>query len=287
MEIKYWFDKDTNTFTYCVYDAVTKDAVVIDSVWNFDQASGTLKKTAVELVKDFIEARALTLHYILETHAHADHVTGAQPLKKIFPEAKIGAGKRILDVQKVFKTVLNLGEKFAVDGRQFDALFDDGQDFKAGNLTLKVIATPGHTPACVSYLIGDAVFVGDALFMPDYGTGRCDFPDGNAEALFNSIQKLYALPDSTRVFTGHDYMPNGRPTAWESTIGSQKRDNIQLKCETTKEQYVTLRQARDKTLTAPKLLFPSIQINIAAGHLPMPEEQGQSFLKLPITVIEL
>ena len=229
----------------------------------------------------------LKLHYILETHAHADHVTGAQPLKKIFPAAKIGVGTRILEVQKVFKSILNLGEKFFVDGRQFDELFVDGDEFKAGSLNLKVIATPGHTPACVSYLIGDAVFVGDALFMPDYGTGRCDFPDGNAAALFNSIQKLYGLSDSTRVFTGHDYMPNGRPTSWESTIKTQKRDNIQLTGETTKEQFVALRQARDKTLTAPKLLFPSIQINIAAGHLPQNEENGKSYLKLPITIVEL
>ena len=287
MEIKCWFDKDTNTFTYCVYDGVTLDAVVIDSVWNFDQASGTLKKTSIECVKDFIETMCLKLHYILETHAHADHVTGAQPLKKIFSAAKIGVGTRILEVQKVFKSILNLGEKFFVDGRQFDELFVDGDEFKAGSLNLKVIATPGHTPACVSYLIGDAVFVGDALFMPDYGTGRCDFPDGNAAALFNSIQKLYGLSDSTRVFTGHDYMPNGRPTSWESTIKTQKRDNIQLTGETTKEQFVALRQARDKTLTAPKLLFPSIQINIAAGHLPQNEENGKSYLKLPITIVEL
>lgn len=287
MEIKCWFDKDTNTFTYCVYDSATKDAVVIDTVWNFDQASGTLKNTAIALTKEFIQTRGLRLHFILETHAHADHITAAQPLKALFPDAKIGVGAHISEVQKAFKSILNLEEKFAVDGRQFDVLFVDGQEFKAGSIELKVIATPGHTPACVSYLIGDAVFVGDALFMPDYGTGRCDFPEGHAEALFNSVQKLYKLPDSTRVFTGHDYMPNGRPTAWESTIGAQKRDNIQLTGTTTKEQYVALREARDKTLSTPKLLFPSIQINIAAGHLPQPEKNGQTYIKLPIAAIEL
>jgi glyoxylase-like metal-dependent hydrolase (beta-lactamase superfamily II) len=236
MDIKCWFDPETNTLTYCVYDRETKDAVLIDTVWNYDQPSGNLKNSSIDLTRQFVESLNLNPRLILETHAHADHITGAQPLKRLYPNAKIGIGTGISEVQKTFKSILNFDEQFPVDGRQFDLLFVDGDEVKAGSLTFKVIATPGHTPACVSYLIEDALFVGDALFMPDYGTGRCDFPDGSAEALFDSIQKLYQLPESTRVFTGHDYMPNGRPTLWESTIGEHKRDNIQLPETTSKAQ---------------------------------------------------
>lgn len=285
MQIKTWFDKDTSTLTYCVYDDATKDAVVIDSVWDFDPASGSIRLNSVNEVKEFLKSQNLKLHYILETHAHADHLTGAQPLKKNFPQAKVAMGARIVDVQKAFKTVFNLGEHFTADGRQFDVLLNDGSETKAGSLTIKTIFTPGHTPACASYLIGDAVFTGDALFMPDSGTGRCDFPAGSAELLFESIQKLYQLPDSTRVFTGHDYQPNGRPLRYESTIGEEKKSNIQLKDITTKEEFVAFRTARDKTLSAPRLLLPSIQVNIDAGRLPAPESNGKSYLKTPLKPI--
>ncbi len=282
MQIKSWFDKDTSTLTYCVYDKTTKDAIVIDSVWDYDLASGSLRMTSVHQVADFIRSEDLKLHFILETHAHADHITGAQPLKKLFPNAKVAMGQRITEVQKAFKGVFNFGDHFAVDGRQFDLLLADGSEIKAGALTLKTIFTPGHTPACVTYLIGDALFTGDALFMPDSGTGRCDFPAGSAEALFESIQKLYRLPDSTRVFTGHDYQPNGRPLKFESTIGEQKSSNIQIKESTSKTDYVTFRDGRDKTLSAPRLLFPSIQVNADGGHLPAPESNGSCYLKMPI-----
>jgi glyoxylase-like metal-dependent hydrolase (beta-lactamase superfamily II) len=285
MQIKTWFDKDTYTLTYCVYDAATKDAVVIDAVWDYDQASGAIRQNSVNEVTEFIKSQQLKLHYILETHAHADHLTGAQPLKKNFPEAKVAIGSGIVEVQKVFKSVFNLGDHFAVDGRQFDVLLADGSETKAGSLTIKTMFTPGHTPACASYLIGDAVFTGDALFMPDSGTGRCDFPAGSAELLFDSIQKLYKLPDSTRLFTGHDYQPNGRPLSFESTIGEQKKSNIQLKDTTSKAEYVAFRTARDKTLSAPRLLLPSIQVNIDAGRLPAPESNGKSYLKTPLKLI--
>ena len=282
MQIKTWFDKGTYTLTYCVYDSATNDAIVIDSVWDYDPASGAIRLDSVNEVTEFIKANNLNLHYILETHAHADHLTGAQPLKKNFPHAKVAIGARIVDVQKVFKTVFNLDDHFIADGRQFDVLLTEGSETKAGSLTFKTIFTPGHTPACASYLIGDVVFTGDALFMPDSGTGRCDFPSGSAELLFESIQKLYQLPDSTRVFTAHDYQPNGRPLRYESTIGEEKRSNIQLKDNTTKAEFVAFRTARDKTLSAPRLLLPSIQVNIDAGHLPAPESNGKSYLKMPL-----
>lgn len=282
MQIKTWFDKDTYTLTYCVYDDVTKDAVLIDSVWDYDPASGSIRLNSVNEVTEFIKNQNLNLHYILETHAHADHLTGAQPLKRNFPTAKVAIGAGIIEVQKVFKNVFNLGEHFTADGRQFDVLLNDGSETKAGSLTVRTIFTPGHTPACVSYLIGDAVFTGDALFMPDSGTGRCDFPSASAEKLFESIQKLYNLPDSTRVFTGHDYQPNGRALRYESTIGEEKSSNIQLKNTTTKAEFVAFRTARDKTLSAPRLLFPSIQVNIDGGKLPPAESNGKSYLKMPL-----
>jgi glyoxylase-like metal-dependent hydrolase (beta-lactamase superfamily II) len=283
MNVKTWFDVDTSTLTYCVYDEGSKDAVVIDPVWDYDQASGKLKTTSVNAVADFIRGAGLKLGLILETHAHADHITGAQPLKKLFPSAKVGIGARITEVQKVFKSIFNLGSEFKVDGSQFDLLLADDSVTKSGSIAVKVMFTPGHTPACASYLIGDLLFVGDAMFMPDSGTGRCDFPEGTAEGLYTSIQKLYKLPDTTRVFTGHDYQPGGRPVQWESTIAEQKRANSHIKSETSKSDYVAMRTARDKTLSAPRLLLPSIQVNADGGMLPRAEANGQSYLKMPIT----
>jgi glyoxylase-like metal-dependent hydrolase (beta-lactamase superfamily II) len=285
MEIKSWFDKDTSTLTYCVFDEKTKDAVVIDSVWNFDPASGALTLNSVLEVAEFIRAHQLTLHLIMETHAHADHVTGAQPLKKIFPAAKIAISARITEVQDVFKRVFNFGDHFATDGRQFDILLKDQSELKAGSLTIKTLFTPGHTPACASFLIGDAIFVGDALFMPDSGTGRCDFPAGSAEDLYDSIQKIYALPESTRFFTGHDYQPSDRDLRFQSTIAESKLSNIHIKKSTSKADYVVFRNGRDKTLSAPKLLLPSIQVNADGGSLPSPESNGQRYIKIPLKEI--
>ncbi len=281
--VKEFFDKATWTLTYVVYDEKTNDALVIDPVWDYDPAASKMSTDSIDIVKKFIDDKKLNVHYILETHAHADHVTGSQVLKKLIPKAKVGIGAKITDVQKVFKDVFNLNPNFATDGSQFDLLLNETEILKAGSLELKTIFTPGHTPACASYLIGDALFTGDALFMPDYGTGRCDFPAGSADDLYTSVHdKIYKLPDSTRVFVGHDYLPNGRGVAFESTIGESKAKNIQLKVETSRDEFVTFRKNRDKTLAAPRLLLPSVQVNIDAGTLPVAENNGTRYLKIPV-----
>lgn len=281
--VKEFFDKATWTLTYVVYDASTKDAVILDPVWDYDPASSKMSTASADEVLDFVQKENLKVHYILETHAHADHVSGSQLLKKKLPGARVGIGARITDVQKVFKNVFNLGGEFKTDGSQFDLLLEEGQPLMAGSLKIETIYTPGHTPACGSYVIGDAVFTGDALFMPDYGTGRCDFPAGSADDLYTSVhEKLYKLPDHYRVFVGHDYLPNGRPLAFESTIGEEKAKNVQLKAETSRQQFVEFRTNRDKGLAAPRLLLPSVQVNIDAGHLPQPENNGSRYLKIPI-----
>lgn len=284
MEIKTFFDQDTFTLTYIVWDESTKDSILIDPVLNYDPASGKANLHSIHLASDFIKSEKLKLHYILETHAHADHITGSQELKTIFPNAKIGIGKEIQKVQETFKEFFNI-KNLKTDGSQFDELFSDNQTFNAGSLEVKVLHTPGHTPACVSYVIDDAVFTGDALFMHDYGTGRCDFPKGSATDLYNSVKsKIYALPDTTRVFVGHDYQPNGRDLKFESSIALEKKHNPHIKDNTSEEEFVNFRQKRDATLKAPRLLLPSIQVNIRAGHLPEPEENGTTYLKLPIAI---
>ncbi len=282
-KVKEFFDKATWTLTYVVFDSTTKDAVILDPVWDYDPGSSKMSTTSVDRVLEFVQKNELKVHYILETHAHADHVSGSQVLKSKLKGAKIGIGARITDVQRVFKTVFNLSPEFRTDGHQFDLLLEEGVPLRAGSLDVETIFTPGHTPACASYVIGDAVFTGDALFMPDYGTGRCDFPAGSSEDLFHSVhEKLYQLPDSYRVFVGHDYMPGGRALAFESTIEEEKKNNIQLKAETTKDQFVEFRNKRDKTLAAPRLLLPSVQVNIDAGSLPKAETNGTRYLKIPI-----
>lgn len=281
--VKEFFDKATWTLTYVVFDPATKDAVILDPVWDYDQASSKMTTDSADKVLEFTKVNKLNVHYILETHAHADHVSGSQILKKKIPGVKIGIGARISDVQKVFKTVFNLDPNFKTDGSQFDLLLEEGKTLKAGSLNIETLYTPGHTPACGTYVIGDSVFTGDALFMPDYGTGRCDFPAGSASELYSSVHdKIYKLPDHFRVFVGHDYQPNGRPLAFETTIGEEKRKNIQLNAETTKENFVEFRNNRDKKLAAPRLLLPSVQVNIDAGQLPKAEENGTRYLKIPV-----
>jgi glyoxylase-like metal-dependent hydrolase (beta-lactamase superfamily II) len=281
--VKEFFDKATWTLTYVVYDKQTKDAVILDPVWDYDPASSKMTSQSADQVLSFVESEKLKVHFILETHAHADHVSGSQVLKSKIPGSRIGIGAKITEVQKVFKGVFNLDPNFKTDGSQFDLLLEEGKALTAGTLKIETVYTPGHTPACSSYIIGDAVFTGDALFMPDYGTGRCDFPAGSADQLYTSVhEKLYTLPDNYRVFVGHDYMPNGRPMAFESTIGEEKTKNIQLKQETTRNQFVDFRTTRDKTLAAPRLLLPSVQVNIDAGQLPKPENNGASYLKIPV-----
>jgi glyoxylase-like metal-dependent hydrolase (beta-lactamase superfamily II) len=281
MEIKSFFDKPTFTITYVVYDESTKDAVVIDPVRDYDASTGRVSTTHHDLVNGFVKDNGLKLHYILETHVHADHLTGAPLLKREHPEAQVVISEKIKVVQDTFIPVFNM-EGTASDGSQFDKLVADGDSFTAGSLEIKVIATPGHTPACLTYHIGDALFTGDALFMPDMGTGRCDFPKGDADDLYASIQKIYALPDETRIFVGHDYAPGGREYAWETTVGKEKAENIQLKSNTTKEEFVTFRRDRDSQLNAPKLLLPSIQVNLAAGELPQAEGNGTKYIKIPV-----
>lgn len=281
--VKEFFDKATWTLTYVVWDKETNDAIVLDPVWDYDPASSKLSTSSVDRVSNFILENGLKLHYILETHAHADHVSGSQVLRRRFPHAKIGIGEKITAVQKVFKTVFNLDNDFKTDGSQFDLLLKEGERLSAGSLVIETIHTPGHTPACSSYVIGDMVFTGDALFMPDYGTGRCDFPAGSADDLYTSVSdKLYQLPAHFRVFIGHDYMPNGRPLAFESTIGEEKERNIQLNSSTSRSQFVANRNRRDQNLAAPRLLLPSVQVNIDAGHLPSPEANGARYLKIPV-----
>lgn len=284
MKIHHFFDPDTFTLTYLVVDPKTKDTVIIDPVLDFDPPSGQVTDASITKVVEFIKKEGLAVRAILETHAHADHLSSSQILKKQFPEALLGIGEKIKVVQEVFKGLFNI-DYLKTNGTQFDLLFKDFEEVQFGSLKMKAIPTPGHTPACMSYLFGDAVFTGDSLFMPDSGTGRCDFPKGSARELYHSVAKnLYGLPDETRVFVGHDYSPNGREMKFETTIGESKKHNIQLKAETSEKDYVQFREARDKTLKAPRLLLPSIQVNIDAGHLPPQENNEVSYLKLPLRV---
>lgn len=283
MKIDARFHDATSTLTYVVHDPATRDAVVIDPVLDYDPLASQTSTSSAQALLAWIRERGLRVHFILETHAHADHLTAAQFLARELG-AKVVIGEDIRVVQKTFAPVFGLGPEFRTDGSQFDRLVADGEVVRAGSLEFRAMHTPGHTPACMSYLVGDAVFTGDALFMPDSGTGRCDFPRGSAEQLYASIQRLYALPDATRVFVGHDYQPNGRPLAYETTIGASKRENYQLTAETTQAAFVRLRNERDATLAAPRLLFPSVQVNIQAGHLPRPNAAGIRNLSVPLNL---
>lgn len=281
MHIKPFYDPATFTLTYVVHDEATRDAVIIDPVLDYDPASGKASTKSTDEVTEYVHAQGLRVHWVLETHAHADHLSSSQLLKKRLG-AKVAIGGRIVEVQRIFRTVFDL--QLSADGRQFDRLLSDGETLEAGALRIAVIGTPGHTPACVSFQIDDAVFTGDALFLEDYGTGRTDFPGGSADELYTSIHdRLYALPDETRVFTGHDYQPNGRPLRWETTIGESKRANVQLRAETSRADYVKMRTTRDATLSAPRLLLPSVQVNIAAGEMPEKHANGKRYLSIPIT----
>lgn len=286
MQIKAFFDPATSTLTYVAWDETSRDAVIVDPVMDYDPVAARVSSESADAVADFVESEGLKVHWILETHAHADHISGSQILKERLG-AGVVIGARITEVQAVFKEALNLGESFATDGSQFDRLLADGETLEAGTLRIEAINTPGHTPACVSYKIGDAVFAGDTMFMPDFGTGRCDFPGGSAETLYDSVvNKLYKLPDSTRVFVGHDYQPGGRELAYETTIGAAKAENIQLRGDTDREQFVTWRSQRDATLDLPRLIFQSIQVNVNAGRLPEPESNGKRYLKLPLNLFD-
>ncbi|WP_135212857.1 MBL fold metallo-hydrolase [Vitreimonas flagellata] len=282
-QVRAFFHEPTFTVSYLVWDPATKAAAIIDSVLDFDQKSGRTSTLSAQALLDAVRAEGVKVEYLLETHAHADHLSAA-PFLKQATGAPILIGEHIKTVQKVFKGVFNLGYVTA-DGRPFDRLVRDGEVLKLGELEIKVLHTPGHTPACVSYLVGDAVFVGDTLFMPDYGTARCDFPGGDARTLYRSINKLLALPESTRVFLCHDYKAPERDVyAWETTIAAEKQ-NVHLRDGVSEDQYVAMREARDKTLEMPALILPSIQVNIQAGELPPAEENGVRYLKLPLDAL--
>ena len=282
-KVRAFFHEPTFTVSYLVWDPATKAAAIIDSVLDFDQKSGRTATESAQAILDAIREEGVRVEYLLETHAHADHLSAA-PFLKQATGAAIVIGEHIKTVQKVFKDVFNLSYVTA-DGRPFDKLVRDGETLKLGELEIRVLHTPGHTPACVSYFVGDAVFVGDTLFMPDYGTARCDFPGGDARTLYRSINKLLALPETTRVFLCHDYKAPGRETfTWETTIADEK-ENVHLRSGVTEDQYVAMREARDKTLEMPVLILPSIQVNIQAGELPPAEENGVRYLKLPLDAL--
>lgn len=283
MNIDPFYDESTNTLTYVVSNPTTKDAVVIDPVLDYDPASSNIAYDSVDRVTKFLRDNELTLQMILETHAHADHLSGSQALKERFPGAKTAIGRRITEVQRVFKDVFDLPKDFPTDGRQFDRLLDDGETVEAGGVEFEVIFTPGHTPACATYKFDDAIFTGDAMFMPDMGTGRCDFPAGSAEDLYSSITgKIYALPDETRIFVGHDYQPGGRELRYETTVAEQKEKNVQLPASRSREEFVAFRTKRDAGLNTPRLLFQSVQVNVDAGALPAASDNEVRYLKIPI-----
>lgn len=286
IEIGVFFEKDTSTLSYVVHDVKTNDAVIIDPVLDYDAAGCVTSENTVRLLVDYAKSRSLNVHMILETHAHADHLSGSSVLKREFPGAKLTIGARIKEVQKIFTDVFGFEDWFVADGHQFDQLIEDGESFNVGSLNFKAINTPGHTPACSTWLLnGKVAFTGDSMFIPDSGTGRCDFPGGSAETMYDSIvNKIYKLPDETRLFVGHDYQPGGRVLRWETTVGEAKASNIQLKAGTSRDEYIKFRSERDKKLSAPRLLFPSVQVNINGGILPPDDDKGRKFLKLPVTM---
>lgn len=282
--VKAFFDQGTWTFTYVVYEKPHTPCVVIDSVLNYDPKSGRTKTKSADEVIAFVKEQGLTVNWILETHAHADHLSAAPYLQKHLG-GKIAIGSHIQDVQKVFKGIFNLESEFPTNGSQFDYLIEEGQDIYAGNLTIHPLFVPGHTPACMAYAIGDAIFAGDTIFMPDVGTARCDFPGGNAKTLYQSVQKILSYPDDTRLFMCHDYPPTDRPIAYETTVGEEKRKNIHVHEGVTEPQFVEMRNQRDQTLEMPVLILPSIQVNIRAGHPPPAEANGKTYLKIPFNVL--
>lgn len=280
-----FFDEPTNTISYVVADPSTKTCAVIDSLLDFDQASGRTSTVSADRIVQHIRAESLELDWIIDTHVHADHLTAAPYIKSQLG-GRTGIGQNISAVQRVFSEIFNEDRSFHTDGSQFDHLFGEGEKYSVGDIDARAISTPGHTPACMSHLIGDAVFVGDTLFMPDYGTARCDFPGGDAGTLYDSIHKLFTLPDATRMFLCHDYKAPGRDDyAWETTVGDEKADNIHVGAGRSRDEFIKMRTARDATLSMPKLILPSVQINMRAGDMPPAEENGQRYMKLPINAL--
>ena len=283
-DVRAFFDAATWTLTYVVKDPDSAHCAIIDSVLDYDAASGRTRTESADRVIAMIQADDLIVDWILETHVHADHLSAAPYLHRALG-GQIGIGNHIVDVQTIFAALFNVEPEFKRDGSQFDALFDDNETFQIGGMTATAMHTPGHTPACMSYLIGDALFVGDTLFMPDYGTARCDFPGGNARTLYQSIQRLLALPPETRMFLCHDYLPNGRELTYQTTVEAQRRSNIHVHSGISEEEFVTMRTAKDQTLSMPTLILPSVQINMRAGQLPPAEANGTRYLKIPLDAV--
>ncbi len=283
-EVEAFYDPDTGTVTYLVIDPATSHAAVIDPVLDFDPKSAHTATRSADAVIARIRARGVTIDRLLETHVHADHLSGMPYVQQAVGGAS-GIGARIEAVQQAFRSIFGFDRSFHADGSQFDHLFADGERFRLGSIEAQVLHTPGHTPACVSYLIGDALFVGDTLFMPDSGTARCDFPGGDAATLYRSIRRLLALPATTRMFICHDYRPGGRPAAWETTVAEQRAHNIHIHDGIDEAAFVPLRTARDRTLSTPVLLIPAVQVNIRAGAFPSPDPNGVRYLRVPIDVL--
>ena len=284
-EIAGFFDAATFTVTCVVHDPASGDAAIVDSVLDFDSSSGRTGTTSADAVIDYVTSHNLKVMWLLETHAHADHLSAAPYLQQKLG-GKIAIGEHITTVQQVFGKLFNAGTEFERDGSQFDALFKDGDTFTIGNLPVTVMHVPGHTPACLAYVVGEAVFVGDTMFMPDYGTARADFPGGDARALFRSLRRILALPPETRLFMCHDYLPKGRSEyVWETTVAAEREGNIHAHDGITEDEFVAMREARDATLDMPRLILPSVQVNMRAGHLPPPDDNGITYLKLPVNAV--
>jgi glyoxylase-like metal-dependent hydrolase (beta-lactamase superfamily II) len=283
-KIRPFYDQITGTLTYAVYDEVAGHAAIIDPVLDYDPKAGRTKTHSADQVIAYVREQRLTVDWILETHAHADHLSAARYLQNHLG-GRIGIGEHISQVQTVFKNIFHLEENFATDGSQFDHLFTDNETFKVGHLTGHALFVPGHTPADMAYQFNDAVFVGDTLFMPDVGSARCDFPGGDAHTLYQSVQRLFALPPTTRLFMCHDYPPANRDVAWETTVAEQRRKNIHLRDTISEAEFTRIRQTRDAMLDMPVLIIPSVQVNIRAGNMPPPEDNGVSYLKIPLNLL--
>ncbi len=283
--IKAFFDEPTFTVSYVVHDPESRRAAIIDSVLDYDPASGRTSFSSADAIIAYAEEKNLSIDWLLETHAHADHLSAAPYLKQKLG-GKIAIGEHIVTVQDVFGRVFNAGSDFRRDGSDFDHLFADGDTFQVGRLDVTVLHVPGHTPACIAYVIGDAVFVGDTMFMPDYGTARADFPGGDARRLYQSARRILALPSYSRLFMCHDYLPEGRTHyVWETTVEAERNGNVHAHDGVSEDEFVTMREARDKTLGMPKLILPSVQVNMRAGHMPPPEENGMTYLKIPVNAL--
>jgi len=284
-QVEAFFDPATFTWSYVVSDPATKRCAIIDSVLDYDAAAGRTGTASADKLIDYVRAENLTVDWLLETHVHADHLSAAPYLRQALG-GKLGIGALITRVQDTFGKLFNAGSEFATDGRQFDRLFEEGDRFSIGSLEARVLHTPGHTPACVTYVVGDAAFIGDTLFMPDYGTARCDFPGGDARALYRSIQQLFALPDETRLYLCHDYLPAGRSDyVCMTTVAEQRANNLHIHDGVDEDSFVAMRLARDATLKMPALILPSVQVNMRGGELPPAEDNGVRYLKVPLNVL--